>query len=95
MTKIRTNKIIAYFQDLDTGEYRRVIYGNPEELFDFFVDQSEILHRRLVKLGKPTSKKKLLKAIDDSKEGFEMTNAKGAYDDSRILEFEYNIIETT
>src|SRR5438046_744631 len=88
MKKIRTNKAIIYLWDLETDMPRRIIFGDPSELYDFFLDQSETLHRRLRKLNKPYSEKEDLQAdIENTREGFEIDNAHGAFEDEDVIEF--------
>lgn len=92
--KIRTNKAILYFYDIEQKQLRRVIFGNPEGLYDFFVEQSAILNSRLVKVsGKYKNKKDLRRAIKNSQEEWVTDNGYGAFDESQVLEFSYEIVK--
>lgn len=94
-TTIKTNKAIIYLWDVTANEPRRIIFGEPEELYEFFVDQSAYLHERLRKMkGKYDTKKELKEAIEDSREGFEKENASGAFDEDSMIEVSYEIVKS-
>jgi vacuolar-type H+-ATPase subunit I/STV1 len=96
--KIKTNKAILFFWDMELDEPRRVMFGDPIELYDFLMEQSEIAHRRLRKMAKEyESKEEMLKAVEDTREDFETEHAKEVHDkDARLevglTEISYEII---
>lgn len=93
-TNKQTNKAIIYLWDLKANEPRRIVFGDPEELYDFFIDQSSYLHDRLRKMhGKYRSKKKLKEAIEETREGFEKDNASDAFNENYNLEISYKIVK--
>lgn len=93
-TTIQTNKAIIYLWDLKANEPRRIIFGDPEELYDFFVDQSTYLHERLRKMsGKYKSKKQLKNAIEETRMGFEKDNASDAFNKNYNIEISYEIVK--
>lgn len=93
-TTIQTNKAIIYLWDLKANEPRRIIFGDPEELYDFFVDQSTYIHERLRKMsGKYKSKERLKEVIEETREGFEKDNASDAFGEGYSIEISYKIVK--
>lgn len=94
--KIRTDKAIMYFWDMESDMPRRVVFGDPSELYDFFLEQSKILHERLRKLNKTYSDREDLEsAIENTREGFEIDNKHGAFGEKQVIEFSYRILKNT
>lgn len=91
---IQTNKAIIYLWDLKVNEPRRIIFGDPEELYNFFVDQSTYLHDRLRKMsGKYKSKEQLKNAIEETRMGFEKDNVSDAFGEGYNIEVSYKIVK--
>ena len=67
MTKVKTHLAILYFLDEDTKKIRRVIFGDPKELYDFFLIQSVEMNKLLLSLKKedPQTKEDFLGIIKE------------------------------
>lgn len=79
-------KAILIYEDPETGEPRRVTFGDPEGVFQLFMDNAQILFDRLQKIQtrKHKNEHELRDSIEESTPEFATIHGKGAYKDARM-----------
>jgi septum formation topological specificity factor MinE len=98
MTTLKTHLAIIYFFDEETQMVRRVIFGKPKELYDFFLIQSVETNELLKEVLKQDPQTKaeyldIMKKRTKTKKGL-VQNSADATDKNSILEISYGIKET-
>lgn len=49
-TKKKIDKAIIFFEDPETGAYRRILFGDDKKIMDFFIENSQILMHRWARI---------------------------------------------
>lgn len=93
MGKIKTNKAILYFWDMDKKDYRRIVFGDPKDLYPFFVKQSTVMNEILsegsnIKAKNQVELQQALDVIAASRTGVNQT---AALDENGYLEVSWDL----
>jgi len=93
MTKVvkkHIKRAIIFYEDPDTGMLRRVVFGEPEGMIGFFMDNASILMERFSsmlghkKWKKAKTPKEFLKIIKETRGIYEKENFLEAKDKSEM-----------
>lgn len=101
VVKKHIKQAILLYVDPDTGIYRRVVFGDPKETLNFFIDNVQILLSRfegIYQKGDPKevkNAKDFLDVINQTRRPWEKKNYADFSDDNMEMNLTYEVKKTT